>query len=249
MIRSVRRAFDVLEFLAASPETPRTIAEIAENVAVPVATCGRILQTLAARDYAEQLPRKGGFVLGPMSYALASRGPYRKDLARLAEPEMRRLAARIRETLVLVTLHRGRRHELCKVGGDRSVQVRDDAPQLDRLYETATGRALLAWLDREDLALVVRRNGMPGKAWSEANTKRGMARELERIREQGRVTVSAEGNIIYVAQPVFEGDAAIAAVGVYLPEHRYAGAHKKEILKGLGELAKTLARKLTNRSL
>jgi len=249
MIRSVRRTFDILEFLAAIPETPRTVAEIAANVAVPVATCGRILQTLVACDYAEQLPRKGGFVLGPMAYALASRGPYRKDLARLAEPETRRLASRIDETLVLVTLHRGKRYELCKVEGDRSVQVRDDAPQLDRLYETATGRALLAWLDPEDLALAVKRNGMPGKAWPEANTKRKMARELERIRAAGRVTVLAEGNIVYVAQPVFEGDAAVAAVGVYLPEHRFAGSHKKEIVNGLDELAKTLAGKLANRSL
>ena len=219
MIRAIRRGFDILEFLAASPETPRTVAEIAANVAVPVATCGRIMQTLAACDYAEKLPRKGGFVLGPMAYALASRGPHRKDLARLAEPEMRHLAARIDETFVLVTLHRGKRYELCKVEGDRSVQVRDDAPQLDRLYETATGRALLAWLAPEELALAVKRNGMPGKAWPEASTKRKMARELQRIRDEERVTVLAEGSIVYIAQPVFEGDAVIAAVGVYLPEH------------------------------
>ena len=249
MIRSVRRTFDILEFLGTSPETPRTIMEISQEVAIPVATCGRILQTLVACDYAEQLPRKGGFVLGPMAYALARRGPYRKDLARLAETEIQRLAGRIKETLVLVTLHRGKRYELCKVQGDRSVQVRDDAPQLDRLYETATGRTLMAWLDPEDLALVVKRNGMPGKAWPEANTKRKMTRELERIRDAGRVTVLAEGNIVYVAQPVFEGNTALAAIGVYLPEHRYAAAHKKEIMKGLDELAKTLADKLANRSL
>lgn len=247
MIRAIRRAFDILEFLARHPDAPRTITEIAEGAGIPVATCGRILETLVACDYVEQLPRRGGFALGPMAFALASRGPYRRDLVRVAETEMDRFARRVNETVVLVALHRGKRFELCSVEGDRGVQVRNDAPQHERIYETATGRALLAWLSPEECALAVERNGPPGKAWPEASTKGGMERELERIRDAGQVTVDGEEHIVYAAQPVFEGDRAVAAVGVYLPRHRFADAHKTEVLEGLDELAKAITERLTNR--
>jgi len=246
MIRAIRRAFDIIEFLGQNPDTPKSIAEIAENVGLPVATCGRILQTLVASDYVEQLARKRGFVLGPMAYLLASRGPYRRDLVRVAEPEMRNLANRVRETVLLVALHRGKRFELCKVEGGRAVQVCHDMAQHERIYETATGRGLLAWLDPKEVERAIERNGMPGKGWPEANTKARMARELQRIRREGRVILSAEEHIVYVAYPVYERDRVVAAAGIYLPDHRFVGSDRTEILEGLDDLARSIGKQLSH---
>ncbi len=246
MVQVIERALEILEYIAREPETPRGLGEIAGQVELNAATCARILQTLVARGYVDQIAPKKGYRLGPMAYLLGARGPFRKDLVMLAEPLMLELARATRETVLLAALHQGRRILLAEVAGDQVVQIRGDQVQVFDPYRTATGRLLLAYLPAEARNAFVAANGLPEMRWPEAASPAGLEREMDTIRREGRV-VRSDGHVAGVALPLREGDTVPAALGMYLPAHRFEGEHRERILAGMAATAAAITRRVAER--
>ncbi|NLC56499.1 MAG: helix-turn-helix domain-containing protein [Armatimonadetes bacterium] len=244
-IQAIRRALDVLEILAREPDVPQPLGEIAAQAELNAATCARILQTLVAAGYVEQVAPRKGYLLGPMAYALGARGPYRKDLVRAAEPLLTALAQAVQETVLLAALRRGRRVLLCQVEGDQTVQVRSDRLQCYDPYQSATGRLLLAYLPEEELEEFLRQQGLPGAAWPEANTEADLREALARIAEAGHLIRVTEAHVVGIAYPVWSRNTVVAALGLYLPEHRFAGAHRERILSAMADTADTLSARVS----
>ncbi len=248
MIQSVDRAFRILECIASEPERPHSLSEIAGSVDLHPATCRNLLKTMVELDYVAQEARAQGYTLGPSAYLLAAHGPFRKDLVGPAEPLMADLAARIGETVILVTLHRGRRYTLAQVEGGRAFQVRRDLMTDQAVYRTATGRLLMAHMPEDELEAFIAANGRPGDEWPEARTRGDMARTLERIREAGVATSELHAEIVGIACPVREGGRVVAALGVYLPTFRFRDEHEREVMTGLKETADALSERLASRT-
>jgi len=245
MIQSVDRAFKILECIAAEPERPHSLSEIARTLDLHLATCRNLLKTMVELDYVAQEGRAQGYTLGPQAYLLAAHGPFRKDLVLLAEPLMAELAGRIGETVILVTLHRGRRYTLAQVDGGRGFEVRRDLVTDQDVYRTATGRLLLAHMPADELESFVAATGRPDRDWPEARTLRGMARALRKIRDDGLATTEVHSDVVGIACPVREGQRVVAALGVFLPTFRFEGAHKEQVLAGLKEAADALSARRT----
>ena len=247
MIQVLHKAFDILESLAADADRPRGLGQIAGELGLNQATCANILKTLVRRGYAEQVAPKKGYLLGPMSYSLAGSRPYRRDLLKAAEPLMAELAKEVRETVLLVALHQGKRFILCEARGDQDLQVRSDIISSDDVYETATGRLLLAHLSPEKLRTFVTMRGLPGAVWPEARRRTGLTRALEGIREHGKVVDVSKAQVAAAAFPIRDGETIVAALGLYLPRFRFKGAHRKRVLAGLEDTATRINRQLSER--
>jgi len=245
MIRVLHKAFNILEFLAAEPDRPRGLGEIAGDLGLNPATCANILKTMIRRGYAEQVAPKKGYLLGPMACRLARSRPYRRDLLKVAEPLMAELAKDVRETVLLVTLNQSRRFILCQASGDQDLQVRSDVVSSDDVYETATGRLLLAHLPPEQLRTFVTMRGLPKGVWPEARSRSGLKRALEGIRKEGKVVDISKPQVAAAAFPIRDGEAVVAALGLYLPRFRFKGSHRKRVLAGLGDTAGTISRQLS----
>lgn len=246
MIQVLRRALTILEYIAGQPEAPRGVTEIAAQVGLNPATCARILKELAEAGYLEQTAPRKGYVLGPMAYVLAARGPYRRDLTQAAEPLMAQLAQETGETVLLAVLRQGRRIVLSQIEGGRSVQVRGDLLQRYNPYESATGRLLLAHLSPAELRLVRARHGEPGPEWPEARGAERLNEALARLRGEELVLRAVGTDVVGIACPIRQGPDVVAALGLYLPAHRFAGEHRDRVLRGVRRVAAAVSQGGTN---
>jgi len=247
MIKVLHKAFDILEFLAAEPDRPRGLGEISGDLGLNQATCANILKTMIRRGYAEQIAPRRGYLLGPMAHHLAGNRPYRRDLLKVAQPLIAELAKDVHETVLLVALYQSRRFILCQASGDQGLQVRSDIIASDDVYETATGRLLLAHLPPEQLKAFVTMRGLPKGVWPEARSRTGFKQALEGIREGGKVVDVSKPQVAAAAFAIRDGEAVVAALGLYLPRFRFKGSHRKRVLAGLEDTARRISRQLSER--
>jgi DNA-binding IclR family transcriptional regulator len=247
MISSLERAFDLLELIASSP-TPLQSGALAKALGLHPATCSNLIKTLVTRGYLNQVAPRKGYELGPMAYYLARGGPWRKDLVTVAGPHMAALARKTEESVVLATLHQGRWYQLAEIRGDQPVQVNAEGGG-EQVYRTATGRLLLALMPEETL-IVTRRYGYPTReVWPQVHDLTSFVEFRQAVRDDGGLVESSTGpaGVARVAFPIREGEKVVAALGVYLPEFRFVGAHQTEVVTQAYKAAKDIGEELGRR--
>ena len=77
MIKSVKKAMDILTILSNTGETPITLGELASKTGLNKSTCSHIVDTMCESFYVERISRKDGYRLGPWAYMLSRYGGYR----------------------------------------------------------------------------------------------------------------------------------------------------------------------------
>jgi len=245
VIKVIDKVFDVLEMLSEDPARPHGLGEIAKRLRFHPATCANIMQALVARNYVEQVAPKKGYLIGPAAYRLVSRGVYRQDLVTTARPHLAGLAQTLNETVLLAVLRNGQRFILCQIDGCQAVQINNDLMFQNRTYATATGRLLLAGLDKAELESVIGRIGLPGAEWPGVRSLKDLKQSLDAIGRQSWTCAPLAGDAVGIAFPVRQPDGkAVAALGVFLPSYRFKGSHKQRIISGMKETARAISRAL-----
>jgi len=249
MIRVLHKAADIMRCLADDPGRRKKLNEIAVQLKMNAATCANIMKTLVRCGFVDQEKVRGGYMLGPLVYSLARRSVYRGDLVGAAEEPMAELVRKVNETVVLVILNGRERSILIQINGNQSVQIGRDLFQKDNVYQTATGRLLLAHLNENSLRLFMAEQGLPGSDWPEASSLPGLRKALEAIRRRGWECHKAKGDVMALAYPIRENNKVVAAVGMFLPVFRFKGGHKAAIMKGMASTSAAISRKLSSDAL
>lgn len=244
MIQVIHRAIDIIEFIAREPERPKALGEVAEAVGLNHATCANILKTLVAREFIEQIGAKKGYLLGAKAYALTGNDGYRKDLIEAATEEMNRLTVALNENLLLAVLKGNQRIVLTRTTSEHDLQVRT-ADQKD-VFNTASGRLLLAFLPEVELEKFIQKYGLPAaEIWPEAATTEGLKAALAQIRhEELAIQATAGRQVIGLAVPVRKAEKVVASLSVYLPEYRYMMTDKARLVRDLLGAASVISGKL-----
>jgi len=240
----IDRIFSMLEFVAENPDSPRSLSEIAARAGLNPPTCANIAKGLVERGYLEQIAPKKGYILGPMSYYLTRNGQYRKDLVSLAHPEMVELAERLQETVQVSVIRDEKIFILHQIEGNQALQVRNDLLMHQNIYQSAMGRLLLAFFPVEQMEEYIRKNGLPGDTWPEAETGEKLHAALEGIRSSGYSCIIKGSQVAGVSCPVREKGRVVAALGVYLPAFRFEGGHKIAVVEKLREAAAAISGQL-----
>jgi len=228
MIQVLDRACKILEFVAERPEEAKGLSVIARYVGLNQGTCANIVKSLCEQNFIEQVGRKKGYMLGPRVYFLARNGPYRKDIVTSVEPLLTRLASEVQESVLISTLHQGRKSILLEVNGNRVLNVKKDFLLQETVYNTATGRLLLAFLSSVELKSFISTKGLPDKkVWPEA--------------EKGMIIHRPQKDVVAIAYPVKQDNVVIAALGLYLPSYRFKGVHREQILQKMKETAEKIS--------
>jgi len=246
MIRVLHKAFDMLEYLAQDTRRRRKLNEIAMHLKLNAGTCANILKTMVQRKYVDQEKARGGYMPGPMIYYLSKMNAYRADLVSVAEPLMADLVKRVNETVLLAVLHGGKRSVIIQINGNQGVQIDQNLFFLRNIYETATGRLLLAYLNENELKNVIAENGLPGIRWPEAASRQKLESVLSVIRRQKLVCHQTSEGIVGVACPIRENDKVTAALGLFLPAFRFNGGHKAAIMKGMASTSAEISKKFSS---
>ncbi|MCY7351729.1 MAG: IclR family transcriptional regulator [Cytophagaceae bacterium] len=243
MVLVIVKAFDILEFVARDQSRAFTLTEIAEALQLNQATCANILRTLVEKNYLEHVGRKKGYRLGPMAYNLTGSQAYGQNLVVAAKDAMENLTANLNETSLLGVLRNQKRYILHLVNSDQDLQVRSRTER--SVYETATGRLLLAYLPDKEREAFLQTNGFPAEEiWPEASSAAGLEVALQKIRTDEFAPTHSRSHIIGLAVPIRNGPQVVAALSIFLPEIRCSTQRKKEIVVALRKAAEAISQRL-----
>lgn len=244
MIQVVHRALDILEIIAAEPEKPKSLGEIANALGLNHGTCANIMKTLVSRKYLEQVGTKKGYILGSRSYTLSGNDAYRKDLIEAAAPEMEKLTAATNENSLLAVLSGDKRIAIHRISAEQELQVRTADEK--HVYDAASGRLLLAMLTDAEIERFTNKYGVPSaEMWSEASSEERLRTVVAQIRrEECAFQVLPGRQVVGLAVPVFKHDRIVASLSIYLPEYRFMAIDKMTLVNQLKSTAQKISDKL-----
>ena len=233
MVQVIYKAFDILELVAQANGQALSLTEISASLGLSQPTAANIINTMVDRSYLEHVGKKKGYKLGPASFRLTNEVAYEQDLVNASKDAMEQLTQQINETCLLGILRNNKRYILHNVNCNQDIQVQIRSER--NVYETASGRLLLAYLNPKERERFIQVNGLPNKQlWEEASTLKGLDVALYNIREEKLSTTHFVNNhLMGFAVPIFLQKQAIAGLSVFLPEYRCSEQRKIQIIQGL----------------
>jgi DNA-binding IclR family transcriptional regulator len=217
-VQSVARAAELLKALGAAGGEAG-VFELADRCGLNRSTAWRILATLEDSGLVERDPGNGRYAAGYALVALAAAAGH-EPLVRRAHPLLRALAEACAETASLAV---PRNLQLVYVDQVQAPHVMA-ANWLGRptpLHATSTGKALLAWLDGDDLAAA-----LPARLQrftdTTITTRAALTAELGDVRARGFAVSRGELEpaLWGVSAPVLDGGRPVAVVSVWGAEAR-----------------------------
>ncbi len=244
MVLVVIKTFDILELVASREGQSISLTEISGELQLNQATAANIIKTMVHKEYLEHIGKKKGYRLGPAAYKITNEVSYEQDLITAAQEVMNQLTARVNESSILGTLRNNKRHILHVVNSNQEVQVQLRSDR--NVYETASGRLLLAFLEDKQMGNFLKQNGLPEKTlWKEGSTLKALKYELAKIKEEGFVmTHLTNRHVRGFAVPVFADTKVVAGLSVFLPDYRYTSAKHKLIVTSLKEASYAISQRL-----
>lgn len=240
MIQVIHRAFDILEFVGQHGKEPVQLVKIAEHAGLSQPTTANIVKTLVQKNYLEQAGRKVGYRLGVAAFQLTGSASYAADLLAAAKGPLQELTTQLNETSLLAVIRNNKRVVIHLEECDQMLQVRTTL--IADVYDTASGRLLMAYLLPKELEAMLKVIGLPKKSsWPGTETKAGLEKQLKKIREQAFVQITSAHHTIGFAVPVYKAEQVVAALSVFIPESRYKAANKEKLEKLLYSTAKKIS--------
>ena len=229
-VRAVERALAVL--LCFSRNTPElTLTQIAERVELNKSTVHRLLATLDQNRFIQRDPATGAYRPGIRLMQFAYLMLEQNDLRRYAAPFLRRLWEQYRETVDLAVLDNVEVVYLEVLESPQRVKLAAAIGQRLPAFCTATGKALLAFMDDETIQRVMD-NGMPKYTDRTILSREALLENLRAIRTMGFAISEQEyeEGINAVAAPILDTNGyPIASIAVAGPAFRWSLSRMWEI--------------------
>jgi len=180
-VRSLDRAFDILETLAESGGSAG-VSEISAMSGLPMPTIHRLAQTLVDRGYLRKEPSRR-YSLGPRLIGLgeATSGL----LGKWAIPYLSQLVDSLGETANLATLDGDLIVYAAQVPSKHSMRLFTAVGRSALPHTTAVGKALLAGVDRDEVRNLLARTGMAPATEHTITSPEAFEEALDRVRAQG----------------------------------------------------------------
>lgn len=220
MILSLQKAMHILSILSDEKGHPVPLIEIAARTGYPKPTCSHILETLCCDGYVKRISRSKGYTLGPSLYNLVRYGRYEAEFVSLCHPVMRWMEKKTHATTVLSVIQSNQKFIVDYTDNEQNLFLEHPTIRTDDIYRTATGRAILAYMDREQVRAIWEKHGKPPAGhWEEITSYESLMDTLRNIRQQeivvsAAMTKEGEQNAIGYACPLFRRTSCIGAVGI-----------------------------------
>ena len=243
MIQSVERALGLLALIASAGEDGLSLMELSGRSGLKAPTTHNMLSTLESCGYIVRLPDNRHYVLGPAALQMGRRDDDAKRLATIAQTPIRELSQELGETVIVTLFQNCRRRTVAAVESKQLLRVGANIGMDDRLYDTATGRMMLAMAPDDDVTTVINSLGLPGKRWPQAGNNPELQKLLSAIRQEGFVLYSpgSDRQVVALAVPLALAGGPPAAIGIYFPAGRHANVDYRVVI---GERMVAAARKI-----
>lgn len=179
-VQSVERALMLLEALGEDGEGLR-LTDLARQCSLSVSTTHRLLTTLQKRRFVEFDRNDGHWQVGRQAFSVGSAFIRHRNFIAVANPYLRDLRDRTRETANLGVLDEGEMVILSQVESREIMRATSRVGGRAPVYATGMGKAILASFPDEAIAGYV-----PEKSWRKL-TERTLAGEKELLAEMARI--------------------------------------------------------------
>jgi len=236
LVQTIERASSILDILGQSPDGI-SIRELSSKIKLPKGTIHRLLSSLSYFGYVRQDPKTRNYLLGFKLVELGNLLLNQLDLRKEAEPFLKDLAERTKETVHMVLLDRNEVVYIDKVETDQHTSGLRMASRVglrNPAHSSAVGKVLLAHFSEEELNNFTKEKGLL-KRTENTITDPGRLREhLSIVRAQGYAIDDEENEkgIRCVAAPIYnEVGKPVAAMSISGPAFRITKKVIQESLK------------------
>jgi IclR family KDG regulon transcriptional repressor len=236
LVQTIERASFILDILGQSPQGI-SIRDLSEKMQLPKGTTHRLLSSLSYFGYVRQDQSTKNYFLGFKLVELGNLLLGQLDLRKEAEPFLRDLAERTKETVHLVILDQNEIVYLDKLELDHTtsgLRMASRVGSRNPAHSCAVGKVLLAHLPLEALASITEEKRLTRRTVNTITDFNELNDHLKLVRKQGYAIDDEENErgIRCVGSPVFnEAGKAVAAISVSGPAFRVTKKAVQEKLK------------------
>jgi DNA-binding IclR family transcriptional regulator len=249
LVQTIERVSSILDILAQSAQGI-SIRELSSTIGLPKGTTHRLLSSLIYFGYVRQDPKTRNYFLGLKFVELGQTLLSQLDLRKEAEPFLRDLAERTKETIHLVILDRNEIVYIDKVETDRNPSGLKMASRIglrNPAHSSAVGKMILANFSEEELQRFLKEESLMRRTENTITDPIQLREHLKSIRKQGYAVDDEENEkgIRCVAAPISnETGKTVAAISITAPAFRVT---KKTIQEALKKEVMATASKISER--
>ena len=236
LVQTIARASLILDILGQNPQGI-SIRELSAKIKLPKGTTHRLLSSLFYFGYVRQDSKTRNYFLGLKLVELGNLLLSQLDLRKEAEPFLRNLAERTKETVHMVILDRNEVVYIDKVETDQHTSGLRMASRVglrNPAHSCAVGKVLLADLSEEVLNNFIKGKGLPKRTENTITNPTQLKEHLNLVRAQGYAIDDEENEkgIRCVAAPIYnEVGKTVAATSISGPAFRITKKVIQESLK------------------
>lgn len=250
LVQTIKRVSSILEALGQNPNG-MSIRELSSKIHLPKGTVHRLLSSLSYFGYVRQDPKTRNYFLGLKLVELGNLLLSQLDLRKEAEPFLRDLAERTKETVHMVFLDRDEIVYIEKVELNHNPSGLKMASRIglrNPAHSCAVGKVLLSYLPEEELDRIIKEKGLPKRTENTITDPQVLKAHLKTIRAQGYAVDDEENErgIRCVAAPILnETGKPVAAISISGPAFRITkkviqDTLRKEVMETALKISKRL---------
>ncbi len=246
IIQSIDRTLQILELF--SLEKPEWgVTEISKALNIYKSNVHNVLTTLAERGFVIKDSKTDKYKLGIKFFELGSIVIKNMDLRKIAHPHIEKLSKEFNETVHLGVLDKGRVVSIEREESDKGLCSHIEIGKRTPLHCTAVGKAIMAYLSKDEVHLILKEKGLEKFTENTIITKKDLENEFKKIREQGYVVdnMEHEEGVQCVAGPIrdYTGK-VIASMSVSGPAFRINESNIPNIAKKVKEYCDNISKEM-----
>ena len=245
-VKSLVKALTILQVLG-EEEPPYTLTQLSRRLRLHVSTVHRLLVNLVRNGFVEEDPVSGGYRLSYKVLRMGLRVLDRLDFRRVAQPLLRELNQRTKETVHLAILQEVQAISIDKFDSPHPVGLDARLGGIMPLHCTGVGKTLLAHQGEEYLNRIAQSPGFQRMTERTITSLPQLRRELQQIRERGYTVDQEEAveGLSCVAGPIFNHSGqVVAAFSVAGPATRLTPARIPEFADLVRETSREISYRL-----
>lgn len=236
LVQTIERVSSLLDIVGQNPQGI-SIRDLSVKLKLPKGTIHRLLSSLAYFGYVRQDSKTRNYFLGLKLVELGNLLLSQIDLRKEAEPFLRELVERTKETVHMVFLDRNEIVYIDKVETDHNpsgLRMASRVGLRNPAHSCAVGKVLLSHLSKEELDRIIKEKGLTKRTENTITNPIQLMEHLKAVRVQGYAIDDEENEkgVRCVAAPIFnEAGKAVAAISISTPAFRVTKKVMQESLK------------------
>jgi IclR family acetate operon transcriptional repressor len=249
IIGSFEKGLNVLEYIASIGGKART-GEVAKACDIPPSNTILFLNTLIQKGYLIKNSQDGRYYLSNRLTQVAEKISISlyDDLKNIAANVIEELRSEIDENILIAVLNHGMLEFILRLQSKKQIQIVNNIHQFYPPHSTAAGKAILAFLNKDDLTDYLKNAKFESYTNKTLTTASAIKKELKQVKADHYAINHGEyeADIMAVAAPIFLHKKIIASLTVQFPKFRYQDNELDTYVTTIKQYADKITTQLNN---